>query len=577
VRARRASTGALVAIAVGVSAVAMLGMTAKAVIAHESCTSKPLLVNVAVNDDIAPAIQTIAKSFNTQHVSAAGQCVSVEVTEGQSSAVAGQVDGQDSLHGTAAVDAWIPDSSLWVDLARSYPVGATDVQPTGINVALSPIMLVTSQQVAQATGVFAAPASWNLLLPSSFGGPPDDLGLSVDVPDPVDSAVGLATLIQVGRALGPTAMGRAGFTAFVYGTDISEDFDSVQGLEGFVGTLGPPFYRRSLAEASEQAVLAYDRSNPSQPLAARYPTANTSLLGSPELDYPFVLTTTNSALDQAATAFGRYLQTGYAQSVIRYDGFRSADGQADAFPADSGLSSQPLQVAAPASATEVATTLDAWQKLGLGSRILTLIDDSQVMGQSAGVGGLTLEQVLTQTSTLGLPLFPDTTQIGLWEAPGDQSSSLPYRSLVPIGPITGQFGMLTRRGQIQKINQTVTPVDKPLHLYDAILAGFEDLSNTYASNYSNALVVLTAGVDSPGDMSLSSLLTKLHATYNPSRRVEIVIIQLGPGLPGSYAPLKEIAAATDGVAYQILSPSQVGRVFINAIAHGMCVSGCTGP
>ena len=124
------------AIAIVLSLLVMAGMTAKAVIARASCSNKPILVNLAASFDISPAIQTIARSFNSQDISAAGQCVEVQVTPGEPSAVAAQIDGQDSLHGMAAVDAWIPDSSLWVDEARNYPVGAQVIQPTGITVAL---------------------------------------------------------------------------------------------------------------------------------------------------------------------------------------------------------------------------------------------------------------------------------------------------------------------------------------------------------------------------------------------------------------------------------------------------------
>ena len=159
-RTRRVSTGILVTIALVISLITVAGMTAKAVISQASCSSQPLLVNLAVSFDISPAIQTIARTFNKQNESAAGRCVEVEVTPGQPSAVAAQIDGQVSLHGLAALDAWIPDSTLWVDVARKYPVGARIVQPTGISVAKSPIMLVTSQQVADETGVFAGPPSW---------------------------------------------------------------------------------------------------------------------------------------------------------------------------------------------------------------------------------------------------------------------------------------------------------------------------------------------------------------------------------------------------------------------------------
>jgi Ca-activated chloride channel homolog len=569
-RTRRASTGLLVVIALVVSVVAMAGMTAKAVIAHAACSNRPLQVNLAASFDIAPAITTIAKSFNKQDITAAGQCVEVQVTPGDPAAVAAQVDGQDSLHGLAPVDAWIPDSSDWVDEARSIPVGAEDVQPTGITVARSPLMLVTSPVVAKETKLFAGPPSWNLLLTTTYGGPPSSMGLSVDIPDPTDSAVGLSTIIELTRELGTTTSGRAGFTKFVYTAEDTEEFDSATALQQFMASTE---VSRAVTVASEQAVVSYDRASPQIPLAAAYPSGPTAQLGSPELDYPYVVTSTNAAMAQAATAFGRYLQTPYAQSVIRYNGFRSADGVADTFPADSGLSGQQLQVATPPSASEVATNLISWQKLGLGSRILTIMDDSAPMGAPTGVDGLTLEQMLTQTAAHGLALFPDTTSMGLWEAPDSQTTASAYKSLVSVGPLTAQYGLITRREQIQEVNETLTKTtDHPLHLYDAILAAYQQMTASYTPNYSNAVLVLTAGIDGPGDMSLTSLLTKLRALYNPNRKTEIIILQFGQ--EGDITAMNQIATATDGVAYRILNPVEVGKIFIAAIAHRMCDMGC---
>ena len=102
------------------------------------------------------------------------------------------------------------------------------------------------------------------------------------------------------------------------------------------------------------------------------------------------------------------------------------------------------------------------------------------------------------------------------------------------------------------------------------------MTQTYAPSYANAVLVLTSGVDSArGDMPLDSLLAKLRALNSPSHKVEIVIVMFGR--QGNFRALQEIAAATDGVAYQISNPAEVGKIFIEAIAHRMCDQGCAGP
>ena len=99
---------------------------------------------------------------------------------------------------------------------------------------------------------------------------------------------------------------------------------------------------------------------------------------------------------------------------------------------------------------------------------------------------------------------------------------------------------------------------------------------TYAPNYANAVLVLTSGVDSArGDMSLTSLLSKLRSLYNPSKKVELVIIMIGR--QGNFSALQQIAAATGGVAYPITNPAEIGKIFIEAISQRMCDQGCAAP
>jgi len=553
----------------------MVTLTAKAVITRADCSQRPTLVNVAVSSDIAPAIQTVARGFNSQNISAGGHCVQVQVTEGNSASQASQIDGQSGLGGLPSVDAWIPDSSLWVDVARSFPLGADDVQPTGKSVARSPLMLVTTTAVADKTHIFDTPPSWNVLLPPNYGGPPASAGISVDLPDPAASSAGLAALVEVNRELGDTATARAALTQFDIDVESTADFDSVTGLQQFVASTMPPFNRQAVTVASEQAVIGYDKATPHAPLDARYPAGTSKALGSPELDYPFVLTTSKAAELAAATAFGDYLQSSYAKSIIRYYGFRSSDGVPDVMPAE--LGSQPLQLASAASASEASTNLNAWQKLGLGERILSLIDVSPAMGQPDGNGTQTLHQLLDATASGGLTLFPDSTNMGMWEigAHGN-SASKPYTQLVSIGPLPADYGVVTRRSQLEEMNSTLPLGNGQLALHDAILDAYVEMTKTYAPNYSNAVLVLTAGVDSArNDMPLTALLTKLRQLFNPSKKVAIVILMFGQ--QGDFSAMKQIANATGGAAFQVTNPAEVGQIFIEGISTKICTQGCAAP
>lgn len=554
----------------------MVGRGTAQIISRAACTSSPLLVNVAVSSDIAPAIQQVAQLFNRQRRQAGGRCVLVQISPGGPAAAAAQIDGQHASAGQPPIDAWIPDSSLWVDEARRFAVGAQLVQPAGFSVARSPLLIVMPPAAAARTAAFRQ-AGWRLLLPRTAGGPRVPSGLRVDLPDPTQSAAGLAALIEIGRLLGPGQAGRTSFARFVYSSAVTSYFDDPAALASFVSLAAPPLDGYPVTVTSEQAVVAYDEANPHRPLAAKYPTAGRSALGSPELDYPYVLTASSSLLLAAASLFGQVLRGHYATSVIRFAGFRSASGVPDAFPASFGLNSQLLQVAPPATTTEGPAALQVWSRLALRSRDLALIDVSAAMGKPASPGGASLESELTRTASLGLALFPDTSDIGLWEFGTDLTGKLPYRQLVPIGPLPANLGALSRRDELQRITARLTPTGgQTVALYGSILAAYRQLQATYLPKFVNSVLVLTSGAqNAPGDITAPALIRKLTALNSSNRRVSVIIVVFGSS--PNFAELQKIASATGGQAYQITNPSQVGKVFFRAVAHRLCDPDCVAP
>jgi hypothetical protein len=262
--------------------------------------------------------------------------------------------------------------------------------------------------------------------------------------------------------------------------------------------------------------------------------------------------------------------------VVRYAGFRSASGAVDATPASFGLRDQVLQHSAAATASQAQTTLEVWRKLGLGSRDLVLIDSSAAMATPVAPDGPTVEQELTKTTQLGLSLFSDSTQMGEWQVASHMPGGLPYRQLVPVGPLPADLGLITRRQELEHIDEQLTPARKPLALYDTILAAYKQMRASYKPNYSNAVIVLTAGIDDPQvDMSPAQLVSKLHHLFNPNRKVEIVVLMIGRD--GNFTALRQIADATGGIAFDITSPGQVAKAFIEGFSHRLCDTKCVAP
>lgn len=536
-----------------------------------------MLINVAVSTDIAPAISRIATVFNEQQHQVRGQCVAVAVIAGSPAVQAAQIDGMAAANGQPIDDifsAWIPDSSMWVAQARGFPLGTETVQPAGFSVAKSPLMLVMPRTAARRVRDFGTDG-WRLLLPPQAGGPKEPAGFRVDLPDPTQSAAGLATLVEIGRLLGTGRSAGTRFARFALASSVAPYFDDPLSLTSFVGLAARPFNALPVTVTSEQAVIAYDEANAGPPLAASYPTGASQALGTLELDYPYVVTTTNPAANAAATEFGQMLRGSFAAGVIRWFGFRSADDRPDAQPASFGLNSQLLQLATAMSPTAAPTALEVWKRLVLSSRDLALIDISSAMARLAGLGSMTLEQELTRTAELGLRLFPDSANIGLWEYPSpDSSGGAPYRQLVPVGPLPATIGVTSRRLFLERVDSALRPEGGTrAPLYGSILAAYKYMLNTWKPGYFNSVIVLTSGIEhSPGDISAVGLIKKLTALQNPNRPVTVNILVVGD--PPNLAILRQIARSTGGRAYPITSPSQVGKVFFAAISHRLCPVAC---
>jgi hypothetical protein len=552
----------------------LVAFGAEAVVSRASCTDHPVVVNLAAADEIAPAIRHVSKWFNAQRNDVNGHCAVVHVISEQPSTAAAEVSGQKSPSGQAGFDAWIPDSSLWADVARSSPAGAQLVQSTGITVARSPLMIVMPRSVAAQMPAFGSSVGWQFLLPQRVGGPATGLGLHVEFPDPARSSAGLATLIQLQQMLqqvaGTGAKALAAFTDFVFNVQVTRDSGSNGALATLASLAQPPRDEHPVTIASEQAVAQFDRSHPQDPLSGRYPVQ-----GTPQLDYPYVTTTSDPLKLKAARAFEKALRSTYSTSYVRYEGFRSATGSAPAWISQYGLTTGPPKLSPASGPGEAPTSLQAWQRLSLGSRDLVLLDVSKQMATPVAPGGPTLEQVLAQAAALGLAQFPDGTQMGDWAFASHLNGNLPYKQLVPVGPLAAPLGLITRRQQVAAVAKTGNPVPLPAALYGSILAGFKEMTATYQARYDNAVLVMTAGVDdAPGDISAPDLIKQLRALYNPRRRVEIIVIKFGNA--GDFNALQKIAGATGGQAYNITNPAQISNVFFRAVARRLCSPNCGG-
>ena len=568
-RKRRFGTALFAVLAAAIAATVLVALGARTISARATCTGQTTTAQVAVSGDIEPVIQRLATYFNSQHRQVDGRCAAVAVHTVPAATVAAELaTGKPQT----TMNAWIPDSSLWVDVARATPAATRLVQPSGIVVAESPLVIAMPRPAAARMPVFGSTVGWQILAPASAGGPSKALGLNVQYPDPTQSAVGLAGLIELKRLFGYGRAARSEMATFALNVQVVHPgtvASSLPSLDTFARPSGGSD-TAPVTLTSEQAVAAFDRTHPGQPLAVRYPAQGTF-----QLSYPYVLTTTGGVALAAAKAFGSVLRSSYASALARYAGFRTGTGTASAWPASYGLANaEPPLLKAPGPA-QAGKELRAWHVLGLGSRFLAINDVSAAMATPVTPDGPTLEQVLGRASAAGMKRFPDSTQMGLWVFASHLSGPLPYKQLVPIGPLPGQFGVITRRQAIQRLAATgrTAPHAPPAALYGTLLAAYKQMVATYQPQYVNDIIVLTAGVENdPSDISAATLLRKLRAMVNPGRPVEILMVVFG--VPKDLADLEQIAKVTNGKVWPVTSAAQIPRIFYRAFGRRICQPHC---
>jgi Bacterial extracellular solute-binding protein len=568
-RPRRFGARTIALVAGVVVIILLLAFGARAVISRAMCGSQPVIVNVAVSLDIAPAVQQVGNYFNNLNRNVSGHCAEVEVTEQSSQQVAARVSGQASGRGQLPVDAWVPESGLWVDLVRSSALGAAAVRETGVSVAQTPLVAVVPEQTSHDFNKAVGQASWSTLLHSVAGGKLQSAAMTFQMPDPTEDAAGLAAVVEAHKVFGSSADPRGEMTSLVHNVQGTSPFNNVTALADFAGLATSALKVKPVTFTSEQAAESYNRSAPNDPLDVIYPTQNGADY---QLDYPFTITTTNQLKVRAAEEFSQVLSSSLEKSAVQRLGFRSADGTADPADPKYGIRATAPPALPAATPGEAQEALQQWKQLNLGSRDLVLVDTSQE--SQTLVGDQTAMQLLQKAASLGLGLFPDSTEMGAWEYADHLGGSVPYKVVVPMGSLTQQLGLINRRQQLQQLANTLkASAGSSAAMYSTILAGYRWMTANYAPGHVNALIILGSGTsNSPRDISLNQLTAQLRKAYNPQRPVEIIAVSAGS--TANAAALNQIVSLTKGASFIVQKPSDIDKVFLDSVGLRICKPNC---
>ncbi|MBO0870443.1 MAG: substrate-binding domain-containing protein [Micromonosporaceae bacterium] len=543
---------------------------------RHSCSGPVASVTVAVATDVASALESVAQDWTATAPSVNGRCVTASVVAEDSSHVAATVGrGWDTTRDGQQPQVWIPESTLWLNVAKARPDAAAMLSAKPVSIASSPVVLALRRPLAQALGWPRAALVWNEVLGAfarpdlwAKAGHPDWASLKVGLTNVATSTSGLASVLLL-------------LDQDAKGTVSDAQFEASLGLQQVVG---------AFANNDSEFYAAQDPAAPPGPdsVVAAFPTLERDLVANENgpqpgalvpiypgpnpivADFPFAVMnapSVDATVRDAAHQFQQYLLTSKVQDKLATYGLRTPDQKirdAAALPAEGGFPAQlPPPRATPAPAA-LSSVVAQWSSLLLPTNVLALLDTSGSMSTPVPGTKLTRLQLLQQTAATGFGLMTPQTNLGLWTFAEPPGSTSEYREVVPFGPITANVGAVTRKqALLSAVGGLRANGSTPL--YDAVYAAFHAALKFSQPNSNNAIMVITDGANElNGGLTLAALITRLTKEQRTDKPVQIVCIAMGP--QADVAALQKISGAANGRTFVARNPAQAVQTLVLAFA-----------
>ncbi|WP_026127634.1 substrate-binding domain-containing protein [Nocardiopsis lucentensis] len=521
-------------------------------------------LRVSATQSIAPVLRAAATEFNDEEPSYGDDCVYAQVDEIAPHRIMTALSGGRGSDSTIAPHVWVPESSVWVELARVSEGGTHSIETDPPSLASSPVVMTAP------VGTEGLPepgdASWTLVLPGERE--PERPLVMVD---PNRGADGMAVMHAVRRHLGTGDDADTAMTDFVRDVQLDSAFGEIDLATFFTGSPAAEERIDPVIVVPEQAVASYndERAHSAPELAARYPTE-----GTVSLDYPYVTATDDSALRAAAADLYEVLRGDEHREHLRDLGFRDPGGNTP-----SSLEAQPWDVPEEPTTHDDLTgdallaSVTDWNRLSMPSRSLVLADTSENMAQDLN-GGPSRMEVAQRAALLGLSLFPDETDMGLWLL-SDQYGRQGRDEAAEMRRLGGSAGSddITRRQELIGVAEEIAVRGGESRLYDNILDAYDQVQDNYHEDKINSVILLTAGRDDgSSEISHAELVAALQDRFDPQRPVSMFIIAFGA--QSEEAELRQIAAATSGSLFVTDDPDEIGDIFLSSISRRLCVPNC---
>ena len=201
--------------------------------------------------------------------------------------------------------------------------------------------------------------------------------------------------------------------------------------------------------------------------------------------------------------------------------------------------------------------------------MLALNDVSGSMAQPA-TADMSRIDLFEQAAVRAIDSMSDESSLAIWVFSSRRNGGEDWQEIVP-------FGSLGDPAHKQLTIDTANSLDRFVGggtgLYDSVLAAVKYMRETYVPGQVNLVLLNTDGYNEEDDgLDLPGLLAELEKLRDPSKPVAVIAIGYGPDT--DQAALEQIAAATDGAAYQALQPTDIGTVLVDATTQRGCRPNC---
>jgi Ca-activated chloride channel homolog len=487
-------------------------------------------------------LKPLIREFNSQRERVAGKPIFVE-----GEVVASGEAETKIADGRLQPVAWSPASSLWGRLLN-FDADQTLAPDESPSIVRTPLVIAMWEPFAEALGWPDKRIGFEQIIElarSNQGfakyGHPEFGRFKLVHTNPDFSTSGLEAVVAeyyaaTGKKEGLTEQDVSGSAARRTVKDIERSIvhygDTTLFIADQMRRSGPGY--ASAVAMEEVTLLDFNRDRGAQPqLVALYPPEGTFYSDNPfiVLDAPWV----GGSQRTGAGRFQEFLAERIDPERAARFGFRPADLDAkpvDPVSAENGVDpAQPERVLGLPEPRVLDSVRRAWREDRKPANVLLVVDTSGSMEEEdrlvrAKAGLKTFFRQVGQQDSVGLTIFSDQIQ-----------------ALVPVGSFTQNEARL--RATVENLI-----ADGGTAVYDATIAGFDDVRADATPERISAVVVLTDGEDTDSSASADDVVSAVRAQGESDDQVRVFTIAYSTGAQGAKEALEEIATASGGQPYE---------------------------